>query len=92
MLPELCYQHLYVIAANLLIFRDIQEISAGKFHFSRYTGMLIGYSADNNITPTSNPTSNASILDELSDIDKRLVLIIEQEERSVKEMMNAFMR
>lgn len=53
--------------------------------------MLIGYS-DNSITPTSTPTSNASILDELSDIEKRLVLIIEQEERSVKEMMNAFMR
>ena len=40
-------------------------------------------------TPTSTPTSNTSILDELSDIDKRLVLIIEQEERSVKEMMDA---
>lgn len=91
MLPELCYQHLYVSAANLLIFRDIQEISAGKFHFSRYTDMLIGYS-DNGITPTSTPTSNASILEELSDIDKRLVLIIEQEERSIKEMMDAFMR
>ena len=37
MLPELCYQHLYVIAANLLIFHDIEKISAGKFHFSRYT-------------------------------------------------------
>ena len=73
-----------------------RNLILGEHHELKNRHMLIGYS-NNNITPTSTPTStttstptsNTSILDELSDIDKRLVLIIEQEERSVKEMMDA---
>ncbi len=50
--------------------------------------MLIGY-ANVDKSPTSTPTSNSSILESLSDTVRRLVLVIGQEERSVREMMEA---
>ena len=54
--------------------------------------MLIGYTnvdKSPTSTPTSTPTSNKSVLESLSDTVKRLVLVIGQEERSVREMMEA---
>lgn len=54
--------------------------------------MLIGNTSVNESptsTPTSTPTSNKSRLESLSDTVKRLVIVIGQEERSVKEMMEA---
>ncbi len=50
--------------------------------------MLIGY-ANVGESPTSTPTSNKSVLESLSDTVKRLVLVIGQEERSVRGMMEA---
>ena len=41
------------------------------------------------ITPTSTPTSNKTISEPLSNTVRRLVLVIGQEERSVREMMEA---
>ena len=69
-----------------------RNLMLGEQHELKNRYMLIGYINVNEpptSTPTSTPTSNKSVLESLSDTVKRLVLVIGQEERSVRGMMEA---